>query len=87
MTAFFLGAAGVGAFAFGVALVLAVLADASGRDALRVGVGGVELLTVERGRDSSATTFGPALVLIPLLGGLLNAFAAALLHARGRRAR
>jgi hypothetical protein len=84
VTAFFLGAAAVAALAFGSALVAVVLADASGRDALRVGLGAYELLSFERRSGVSTTTFGGALVVLPLLGGLVNAVAATVLHARGQ---
>jgi hypothetical protein len=86
VTAFFLGAAAVGALAFGSALVVVVLADASGRDALRIALGGLEVLSFERRGGGSTTTFGSALALLPLVGGLANALAATLLHARGRGA-
>ncbi len=86
MTGFLLGAAAIAALAFGAALVLVVLADASGRNTLSVGLGGIELLSFERRRAGSETSFGPALLVLPLLGGLLNGLAGAVLHARGRRA-
>jgi hypothetical protein len=86
VTACFLGAAAIAALAFGAALVVVVLADASGRDELRVGLGSVELLSFERRREGSETAFGPALLLLPVVGGLLNGLAAAALHAHARRA-
>jgi hypothetical protein len=86
VTAFLLGAAAVGALAFGAALVVVVLAEASGRDALRVALAGVEVLSFERRSGGSTTTFGSGLVLLPFLGGLANALAATVLHARGRSA-
>jgi hypothetical protein len=82
VTAFALGVAAVGAFALVVALVLAALADASGRDALRVGLGPLVLAEFERSARGTATTFGPALFVLPLLGGLVNAAGAALLRTR-----
>jgi hypothetical protein len=86
VTAFFLGAAAVGALAFGAALVVVVLADASGRNALRVALAGVEVLSFERRSGGSTTTFGSGLVLLPFLGGLANALAATVLLFRGRGA-
>ena len=86
VTAFFLGAAAIAALAFGAALVVVVLADASGRDELRVGLGSLELLSFERRREGSKTAFGPALLLLPVVGGLLNGVVAAALHAHARRA-
>jgi hypothetical protein len=86
VTAFFLGAAAVGALAFGAALVVLVLADASGRNALRVALAGIEVLSFERRTRGSTTTFGSGLVLLSFLGGLANALAATVLHSRGRGA-
>lgn len=86
VTAFFLGAAAVAALAVGASLVVALLAEASGREELRVAVADLELLSFERRRGRSETAFGPALVLLPLAGGLLNGLAAALLLGRGRSA-
>jgi hypothetical protein len=82
VTAFALGVAAVGALALVSALVLAALADAGGRDALRVGLGPLVLVEFERGPRGTATTFGPALLVLPLLGGLLNAAGAAILRRR-----
>ncbi len=85
VTAFLLGAAAVAALALGSAILAMVLAEASGRDAFRVALGELELLSFERRADGSETAFGPALLVLPLLGGFLNAAAAAVLDARGRR--
>lgn len=82
VAAFALGVAAVGAFALVLALVLAALADASGREALRVGLGPLVLVEFERGVHGTATTFGSALFVLPFLGGLLNAAGAALLRNR-----
>jgi hypothetical protein len=86
VTAFLLGAAAVAALALGSAIVAVVLADASGRDVFRVALGELELLSFERRADGSETAFGPALLALPLIGGLLNAVAAAVLQARRGRA-
>jgi hypothetical protein len=84
VTAFFLGAAAVAALAVVVALTGAILAEASGRPALHVGLFGVELVSFERSSAGSATTFGPGLAVLPLVGGLANAVgAAAIGRARG----
>jgi hypothetical protein len=85
VTAFFLGVAAVAALAFGFALVAVVLADASGRDALRVALGDVVLFSFERRPEGSETAFGPALLALPVLGGVLNAGAAGVLEAQRRR--
>lgn len=82
MTAFALGVAAVGAFVLVTALVLAALADASGRDDLRVGLGPLVLVEFARGVHGTATTFGAALFVLPLLGGVLNAAGAAMLRNR-----
>jgi hypothetical protein len=79
VTAFFLGAAAVAALAVVIALTAAILAEASGRPALHVGLLGVELVSFERSSAGSATTFGPALAVLPLVGGLANAAGAAVI--------
>jgi hypothetical protein len=82
VTAFALGVAAVGALALVIALVAAALADASGREALRVGLGPLVLVEFERSAGGTATTFGPALFVLPLVGGALNAAGAAMLRNR-----
>jgi hypothetical protein len=84
LTAFALGAAAFGALALVGALVLAVLFGASGRGSAELSVGAVELLAFERGGRSTSTTFGPGLVLLPLLGGCANALGAVALARRRR---
>ena len=83
MTAFGLGAAATALLAVAVALGLAALADAAGRESFTVGVGGLELVVFERTASGTATTFGPALAVLPLVGGALNAAGAALLRRTG----
>lgn len=80
LTAFGLGAAATALLAVAVALGLAALADAGGRDSFAVGLRGLELVAFERTASGTATTFGPALAVLPLLGGALNAAGAALLR-------
>lgn len=80
VTAFALGVAAAGALALVTALVLVALADAGGREALRIGLGPLVLVEFEDGVRGSATTFGPALFVLPLVGGLLNAAGAAILR-------
>jgi hypothetical protein len=71
--------------AIATALGLTALADASGRETFTLGLGGLELVSFERTARGTATTFGPALAVLPLLGGVLNAAGAALLrHGQGR---
>jgi len=79
VTTFALGAAVVGVLVFVGALAVVTLADASGRSDVSVALGPLVLLAFERGPRGTGTTFGPALVLLPLLGGALNAVGAALL--------
>ena len=83
LTAFLLGAAGIGAIALTATLVAVVLADAGGRDALRIALGPLELLSYRRDHVGSVTAFGPGLPAVAVLGGLANAAAALLLAARG----
>lgn len=73
--------------AIATALGLTALADASGRETFILGLGGLELVSFERTARGTATTFGPALAVLPLLGGVLNAAGAALLRrGQGRSA-
>ena len=83
VTAFGLGAAATALLAVAVALGLAALADAAGRESFAVGLGGLELVVFERTARGTATTFGPALAVLPLVGGALNAAGAALLRRTG----
>jgi hypothetical protein len=83
VTAFGLGAAATALLAVAVALGLAALADAAGRESFAVGLGGLELVVLERTASGTATTFGPALAVLPLVGGALNAAGAALLRRTG----
>lgn len=80
VTAFALGAAATGLLAVAVALGLAALADAAGRETFAIGLDGLELVSFERTARGTATTFGPALAVLPLLGGALNAVGAVLLR-------
>ncbi len=85
LTAFALGAAATAVLAVAVALGLAALADAAGRETFAVGRGALELVSFERTAGGTATTFGPALALLPLVGGALNAAGAALVRRRAGR--
>jgi hypothetical protein len=80
--AFALGAAAVGVIAVVLALLAAMLAEASDRNELHVALGPIALLDFQRDAAGSSTTFGPGLIVLPLLGGLLNAAGAALLRNR-----
>lgn len=78
--AFALGAATIAVLAVVGSLVVAALAEASERHELRLALGPLVLLEFERGAHGSSTTFGAGLIVLPLVGGLLNAAAAAILH-------
>jgi len=84
--AFALGAAATALLAVALALGLAALADAAGRETFAIRLGRLELVSFERSASGTATTFGPALALLPLLGGAVNAAGAALLRCTGRSA-
>jgi hypothetical protein len=85
LTAFALGAGATALLAVAVALGLAALADAAGRESFAIGHGGLELVSYERTARGTTTTFGPALALLPILGGVLNAAGAALLRRGAER--
>ena len=82
LTAFALGAASTALLAVAIALGLAALADASGRETFTIGLDRLALVSFERTAHGTATTFGPLLALLPLLGGGLNAVGAALVRRR-----
>jgi hypothetical protein len=48
-------------------------------------LGGLELVAFERTARGTATTFGPALAVLPFLGGALNAAGAVLLSRAAAR--
>ena len=80
LKAFMLGLVAFGVIAYAAAATIAFLAVGGDLDALRVGAGPLLLVQVERGSaGSSATTFGPGLLAVAVLGGVLNAAAAAVL--------
>lgn len=70
----------------GAAIATLSAAAASGAVSdLRVAVWGIVLVSVESDAGTSETTIGPALALLALVGGLLNATLLGLLTCRGRR--
>lgn len=81
LRAFTLGAIAIGVLAYAGTAALAVAAQAAGRS-LAVGVGPLVVVSVERDASAAATTFGPGLVLIAIIGGLVNVGAAHLLRRR-----
>ena len=58
------------------------LAVAAADAELHVAIGPVPLLVVEAGRDGSAATFGPGLLVLAAIVGLLNAAVAEVLSRR-----
>lgn len=85
LKAFALGLVAFGALAYAAAATVAFLAVGGDLGALRVGVGPLLLVEIERGvAGSSATTFGPGLLAVAVLGGVVNASAAAALGRRRR---
>jgi hypothetical protein len=78
-----LGAAAAGVLAYAAAAAAAAIAQA-GDDGLRVHIGPLVFVAVERVGRSTATTFGPALLAVAMLGGLANAAAAVALARRSR---
>lgn len=85
LTAFLLGAAAFAVLAYGAAVAIALIADTGGWASTRVALGPVTLLAFERTAGVTSTTFGPGLPLAALLGGVVNAAAAAVLRRRARR--
>lgn len=80
--AFALGTATIAVLTVVGALLAAGLAEASGRRELRVALGPLVVVEFERTAHGSSTTFGPGLLVLPLLGGALNAAGAAILRRR-----
>jgi hypothetical protein len=83
LRALLLGLAAGTAVTWAAAATVALVASA-GEVELALGLGGLRFLAVEQGADGSSATFGPGLALVPLLAGLANAAAAAVLAARAR---
>ncbi len=78
-----LGAAAVGVTTYVAAAALAVTLSVAGGTA-RVQFGPVVFLVVERDGGATATTFGVGLALVTLLGGCVNAVAAAVVERKRR---
>lgn len=84
--AFALGAAAAGLLAYALAAAIAVIAQSGGRT-VDVHVGPLVLVAIERTGATTATSIGSGLLLVALLGGVVNALAAAVLARRLRRPR
>ena len=86
LIAFLLGTVAVGLVAYGVATAVVMLALAEGWSSFRVAVGPLVLVDVERtARGDDVSTFGPALAVVAVLGGAVNAAGAPLLRRRQER--
>jgi hypothetical protein len=81
LKAFALGTVAVGVLAYAVLAALAVTAQAGGR-AFELAVGPLALVSVTHDEGATVTTFGPGLVGVALVGGLLNLVLARLLRQR-----
>jgi hypothetical protein len=86
MKAFVLGTVVFAVLAYAAAVALALSATEGGWSALRIAVGPFLLVAVEQDGATTVTTFGTGIVLVGLLGGAVNAAAAAALARRGHRA-
>ena len=86
LRAFALGTLAVGVLAYAGAAALAVGAQAAGQS-LAVALGPLVVVSVEREASDAVTTFGPGLLVVATLGGLVNLAAARLIRRRagGRR--
>jgi len=82
LRAFAFGTIAVGALAYSGAAALAVTAQTAGRS-LALVAGPLVVVAVEHEGSVAAITFGPGLIAIAILGGLVNVAAALLI---GRRA-
>jgi hypothetical protein len=85
LKAFVLGTVVFAVLAYAVAVALALSATEGGWSALRIALGPLLLVAVERDGATTVTTFGTGIVAVGLLGGAVNAVAAAALARRGRR--
>ena len=84
LRAFLLGAFAVGVVAYALVAGLAVTAQAGGR-ALDLALGPLTLVSVTQEGTATVTTFGPGLVVLALVGGLVNLAAAQLTRHRSGR--
>jgi hypothetical protein len=86
LKAFFLGALALGVLAYALAASLALTATERDWKTLRIGVGPLVLVAVERIDGATVTTFGAGIAVVALAGGIVNATAAlAIMRWRGAR--
>ena len=84
LKAFLLGAFATGLLVYVVAAAIAVSTQAAGRT-LDVSLGPLTVVSVAERGTAVETTFGVAIALLAVVGGLLNAGAAAALRRRAER--
>lgn len=81
LRAFVLGAVAIGVLAYTLAAALAVAAQAGGRT-LDVALGPLAVVAVAGERSETVTTFGPGLLVLAFVGGLVNLATARLIERR-----
>jgi len=81
LRAFALGTLALGVVGYAVAAALAVAAQA-GDTTIDVGVGPLLFVSVKLEEATRATTFGPGILALALLGGVANLAAAGLIRHR-----
>jgi hypothetical protein len=84
LTAFLIGVGAIAAVLLVTALALGVVADAGGWRSFELSIGPLVVVEFMRSASSTATTFGPGVPALALVGGVLNAVAAAWLARRMR---
>lgn len=84
LKAFVLGFFALGVVGYAIVAALAVAAQAGGHT-LDVALGPLLVVSVTAERATMVTTFGPGLLVIALVGGILNLVAAQLLRQRHGR--
>jgi hypothetical protein len=81
LKAFVLGSLALGIVGYAFAAALAVAAQAGGTT-IDVGVGPLLIVSVAREGATEVTTFGPGILVVALIGGVVNLAAAQLLRHR-----
>jgi hypothetical protein len=79
LKAFLLGATAVGALAYALVATLALAAQADARS-LDLALGPLRLVSVGEERGATITTFGPGVIALAVVGGLVNLVAARVLR-------